>query len=168
VFQALALLDQALTATDGTATWSLTDTQLRQAVAGTHQRLQALQARIDPPTAGRDVRAAKALDPDGDLLPGLGTAFAAGEVSRHHVDVAVAARNNIPKRLLTPVDENGVSGAQKVDQELTSHARTYCPKTAQGLAGYLLAVLDPTGQNRFDPDAPPGAPSPARRTPPEW
>ena len=44
VFQALALVEQAAQALDGVATWSLSDGELRDAVADLFQRLQGVEA----------------------------------------------------------------------------------------------------------------------------
>jgi hypothetical protein len=52
--------------------------------------------RVSPWQAARDVAAAQASDPDDGTLPLLGAALAAGEVSRAHLDVAVAAVARIP------------------------------------------------------------------------
>ncbi len=83
--------------------------------------------RVSPGQAHRDVAAAHALDPDGGELRQLGAALAAGEVSRAHVDVAVRAMNRIPGHLTRVVDEEGVSGAERVDAFLTEQSKVLPP-----------------------------------------
>lgn len=46
-----------------------------------------------------------------------------------------------------------MSGAVRVDAFLTEQSRTFSPATTEGLARQLLAVLDPDGGDRYDPDA---------------
>ena len=98
------------------------------------------------------MRAATAVAEDGSL-PLLGAAFAAGAVSRAHVEVAARALQGIPKRLLRAVDEAGVSGAARVDAFLAEHCRRLAPDDVRVLVPHLLDVLDPGGRDRFDPDA---------------
>ena len=172
---------------DGAATWSLSDGELREAVAGLFARLQGVEAgwlglvrdldtrpdavpgaragevaktflvhrlRRTPAQAGRDVRVAHAIDPAGEVLPTLGAAFTAGQVSREHVDVAVAARRDIPKTDARPRrrDHRQVRRRGSMRNSPPTPAPT-TPRSAQALAGHLLAVLDPDRQDRFDPDA---------------
>jgi hypothetical protein len=99
------------------------------------------------------VAAAHAIDPDGGQLPQLGAALARGEVSRAHVDVAVRAVTRIPGHLTRAVDEDGVSGAERMDAFLTEHSRVLAPAATDQLARQLLATLDPNGSDRFDPAA---------------
>jgi hypothetical protein len=109
--------------------------------------------RVSPGQAHREVAAAHALDPDGGQLPQLGAALANGEESRAHVDVAVRAMNRIPAHLTKAVDEDGVSGAERVDAFLTEHSKVLAPAATDRLAKQLLATLDPDGADRFDPVA---------------
>ncbi len=109
--------------------------------------------RVSPGQAHRDVAAANAIDPDGGELPQLGAALANGEVSRAHVDVAVRAMNRIPGHLTRAVEEDGVSGAERVDAFLTEQSKILPPYATDRLAQQLLATLDPDGADRFDPAA---------------
>jgi hypothetical protein len=109
--------------------------------------------RVSPGQAHRDVAAAHALDPDGGELPELGAALANGEVSRAHVDVAVRAVTRIPGHLTRAVDDDGVSGAERVDAFLTEQSKVLAPYATDRLAQQLLATLDPDGADRFDPAA---------------
>ena len=123
--------------------------------------------------AGADVAAARALDPtgagiepnpepaDGDGcpaplgvgegMPRLAAALATGSVTRAHVDVAVRCLGRVPQHLVNRVDEDGVSGRQKIDEFLTAQSLQHSPTTTDRLARQLLATLDPDGSERFDP-----------------
>jgi hypothetical protein len=186
VFVALGQLREVLTSLDGVATWSLSDGELRDAVADWAQLRSGAEAvwlglvrdldsrpdavpgaragdvaraflvhrvRLDSRQAARDVAAAKAIDPDGGVLPGLGAALACGEANRGHLDAAVGVVARIPARKLAETDETGRSGAQRMDTLLVEHARMFPPKTIEGLAREILHRLDPTGADRYDPDA---------------
>ena len=108
---------------------------------------------VESAQAARDVSAARALDADTGDLPSLGAAYAAGEVTRGHVDVAVRALARVPRHLLTMADQDGATGAQQVDRFLTDTARMLAPTDTERVAAQLLAVLDPDGADRFDPAA---------------
>jgi hypothetical protein len=108
-------------------------------------------------SAMRDVRAAAAVssaDPD---LPAMGAALAAGEVSREHLDVAVATLRRVPsplRRKLVPDDEDGYrTGAQAIDVLLTDQARTDDPGEVEKLGRKIVHHLDPDRADRFDPRA---------------
>ena len=109
--------------------------------------------RVSPGQAHRDVAAAHALNPDTGVLPEMGAALAAGEVSRAHVDVAVRTLARIPAHLCRAVGEEGVSGAARVDGFLTEQSRVLAPASTDRLARQLLATLDPSGSDRYDPHA---------------
>ncbi len=83
----------------------------------------------------------------------MGAALAAGEISRAHANVAYRCLDRIPQHLLTDVGEDGLSGAARVDEFLADHSRRLAPSTTRGLAKQLLALLDPDGSDRYDPDA---------------
>jgi outer membrane biosynthesis protein TonB len=100
-----------------------------------------------------DVTVARAMDPETGPLPRTAAAFAAGEISRAHTDVAVRCLHKIPKHLADAVDADGSTGRQKVDAFLADHSRTLPPKATEHLARHLLSVLDPTGTDRYDPQA---------------
>lgn len=119
---------------------------------------------VDSSVAAADVRAARALDPDGGGLARLGAALAAGEVSREHVDVAVGAVSRLPKAVLSQRlqlvapggegDVSDVSGAEYVDAWLTEQACAVQPRTLKAMARGLRDRLDPDHEDRsFDPDA---------------
>jgi len=107
--------------------------------------------RVAAGKAATDVAGAHALDPEGGVLPGLATAFAAGEVSRAHVDVAVRVMRRLPSHLLTRVDEHGTSNAERLDAFLTEQSRVLAPPVTDRLAARVLDHLDPDRLDRFDP-----------------
>jgi hypothetical protein len=110
-----------------------------------------------PGQARLDVDAAYALDRGADPaaggLPGLGAAFAAGEVSREHVDTAVRAVRQIPARLLAQPGDGGGCAGDLVDQVLTGNARGCDSRVLGQLTAHLLDAVDPDGARSFDPDA---------------
>ncbi len=123
---------------------------------------------LAPARAGKDVRAAHALDldgagitptqagsadPAGQGLPRMGAALAAGEVSVEHVDVAVGCLGRIPGQVLTEIDPHGVSCAARVDAFLTEHAKLVSPPTLRQIAAQLVAVLTPDAEDTYDPKA---------------
>jgi Domain of unknown function (DUF222) len=61
--------------------------------------------------------------------------------------------NRIPSHLTKAVDEDGISGAERVDAFLTEHSKVLAPYATDKLAQQLLAALDPDGSDRFDPAA---------------
>jgi hypothetical protein len=106
-----------------------------------------------PGQAHADVTVARAMDPEVGPLPATAAAFAAGEISRAHADIAVRCLQRIPKHLAEAMDDDGVSGAAKVDAFLAEHSRSLPPKATENLARQLLSVLDPSGDDRYDPEA---------------
>ena len=122
-----------------------------------------------PGRAHRDVDAARALfvpsSPTcvaGDGRPGevalaaVGEAFAAGEVGREHVDVAVRCLQQVPLELARATGGEGVTGTRRVDAYLAENAKVFDPRQLARLGGHLTAVLDPDGthaRDGFDPDA---------------
>ncbi len=93
----------------------------------------------------RDVTAARAIGPDGDLTE-LGQALADGRVCREHVDVAARCLGRIPAHLKD--EQRGT-----VARFLTGHAEQFAPGDFEILAKQLLEVLDPDGSRSFDPNA---------------
>ena len=119
-----------------------------------------LQQRLhlDPGRANADVRAAHTLDPDDGTLPEVGAALAAGDITRDHADVCVRAAARLPKRLLTTVVEDAVTGRpvtgmQAVDRWLAGQARQHQVRSITQLTEQLVALLDPDRKERFDEDA---------------
>ena len=106
-----------------------------------------------PAQAGRDIAAAHALHDETPRLPQLAAAFAAGEVSRGHVDVAVRTLARVPDHLGQRVDADGQSGWARVDSYLAQESRRFAPSNTDRLAKQLLHVLDPEGTDRYDPNA---------------
>jgi hypothetical protein len=128
--------------------------------------------------ARADVRAAWMLAPDADPrrggLPRLGAAFAAGRVSREHVEVACRTKQHIPEHFypqpmpdlsaqdlrdlgLDPADPaiagRDICGGEAIDALLTEKFPRLTSWDAHVLAERLIAVLDPDGCNTFDPAA---------------
>ncbi|MFN8074528.1 MAG: DUF222 domain-containing protein [Kineosporiaceae bacterium] len=118
-------------------------------------------ADLDPTAAATDPAAVAGVVVPGSLmggggagrLPVLAAAFAAGAVSRAHVDVAVKALSRIPSHLLAHVDEEGRSGLDRVDAFLTEQAHRHSPATLDRLVRHLVEVVDPDGSGGFDPRA---------------
>ncbi len=123
---------------------------------------------LEPFQARRDVKAAHAVDQDGagatpgvadtasstsTGLPRVGAALAAGTTSRAHLDAALGCASRIPAHLLNDVDEDGWSGAAQVDTYLAEQAKVLSARDVARLGEQLLALLDPDGQDSFDPDA---------------
>lgn len=84
-------------------------------------------------------------------LPQMGQALAAGAVSREHVDVAVRALRRIPTRLLEQTGDDGIRGADRIDEFIADVSTRFDPWTTDALARHLLAVLDPDRSEGFDP-----------------
>jgi hypothetical protein len=80
-------------------------------------------------------------------FPRLGAVLATGEISREHVNVLVPSLRRVPQHLLTS------EGKAKADQLLTEASRDLPPQDAEKVSRHLLAVLDPEGTDRFDPNA---------------
>ena len=99
--------------------------------------------RLRSSRATKDVRAAHAL---ADALPMLAKALAAGEVTREHVDGAIAVLGKIPRHFL-----DDPATLAKVDTWLTNTARTLAPIQTEHVAAHLLAHLDPDGGRTYDP-----------------
>ena len=134
---------------------------------------------VAPGRAARDVRAARALDPDGagftpdaatdsadgaegaegaeaahpTAMPRLATALAQGAISLAHVDVVVRCLRGVPEHLLHAVGDDGVSGTARVDAFLSEQARIVCPDTLRRIGAQLVATLDPDGEDSYDPNA---------------
>lgn len=186
VVAGLDAITQAAALVIGAGTLTLSDGELRDALAATWRVrarveaaylhvLAALDARegavpgAGPGRAGReflvhaltsthaaaaaDVAAAHALDADTGALPVMGAALATGEVSRAHADVAVRLLRRIPAHLAAQVDEEGVSGAARIDAFLTDYAKTQSPRDVDRLAAQVLATMAPDRADRYDPDA---------------
>ncbi len=155
---ALADLDRRPGAVPGAAAGRVAATFLVHAV------------NVAPGRAGQDVRAARALDPDGagitpdaaaegadpahsTAMPHLATALAQGAISLAHVDVAVRCLRAVPTHLLHAVGDDGVRGAARVDAFMTEQARIVSPDTLRRIGAQLVATLDPDGEDSYDPNA---------------
>ncbi len=119
----------------------------------------------DPGAAARDVATAHHLDPTGagtgipeasdtgpgpahpHALPELGAALARGEVSRDHVDVILAALPRLPRDVLNHIDDDGISGLERIEAFLTDHAHHHTPHALRRITRHLQAVLNPDGQD---------------------
>ena len=104
------------------------------------------RCRVSLRRAGADVQNAKVTCPDTGTVRELGAALAEGAVSREHVDVARAAVNRLPCRLVRERRE-------EVDGLLTEHARRFDPGTAEVLSRHLLSVVAPDTADRYDENA---------------
>jgi hypothetical protein len=104
------------------------------------------RCRALPGRAAADVANAKATCPDTGDLRALGTAWAAGQTSREHVDVARRCLSHLPRKVVR-------ERRAEVDQVLTAHARVWDPGTATRLADHLLSTLVPDRADRYDEHA---------------
>jgi len=121
--------------------------------------------RVSGHQAGRDLEAAAATRSVAAEVPLRGAALAAGEVSREHLDDAVATVRKIPKVLKrkTVVDPEGVpgpdgapatrTGVEAIDAWLLERARREQPTTVEKAGRDLRHRLDPERADRFDADA---------------
>src|SRR5512135_908011 len=103
--------------------------------------------------ANRDVATAAATDPDGDHLPRLGAALAAGEISAEHARVAAAAVAKLPAAVKRHVDQDGRTGLQRLDAFLLRYCREHPPSTIAVLGRELLALVDPDRATDLTGDA---------------
>jgi hypothetical protein len=126
-----------------------------------------------PAVANRSAAAAKALHPRPEVdpaagspdvpefgsvtaaegMPELSTAYAAGDVTRDHVDVVVSVCRRIPLRLLRATNSDGFSGLAQVDHLMTDLSRRLPPRSVDAAAKHLLSILDPDRAENFDADA---------------
>lgn len=123
---------------------------------------------IDHRAAAADVRAARALDPAGDVppepggallapayeprLPALaatGRALAKGEISRPHSDAVLGAIADLPHRC-DPTERAALHA--KAEACLLEHCADRTPLEVRRLGRYLLSVVDPDGLLADDRD----------------
>ncbi len=112
---------------------------------GAKSTAEWLRLRHNQVGSVRDVGAARAIGPDGDLRE-MGAALADGRISREHLDVAVRCLARIPAHLKD--EQRG-----KLAQFLTEQSEQFAPRDFEDVANALLGVLDPDGSRTFDPDA---------------
>ena len=132
--------------------------------------------RLSPGRAKADVDAAQLADPDGGPLAALGTALGAGQISREHVDIGVRTLGKVPMHLrertvaaaeLAEIASTGTPGPAERPDDVASGAGVtgvtgvvagwllrqslaHHPVDVARLSRHVLAVADPTGQERFD------------------
>jgi Domain of unknown function (DUF222) len=118
---------------------------------------------IDPSVAAADVRAARRLDPAGDVPPGPGTPtktkvdlplaatgrdLASGVISRPHAHVITSLVRSLPEPATgdTTTDRVRRQDLHARAQEFPlGHARQFCPADLRRLGRHLRHVLDPDG-----------------------
>ena len=97
-------------------------------------RSSSTRSGVDPHTARRDSATAQLLDPDTGDLKVIGAAYAAGEVLRGHVDVAVRTHRDLGEKIreeLIPLESAGpgergvVRRVEAVDALLAAKAREW-------------------------------------------
>ena len=104
---------------------------------------------MDHHTARRDSATAQLLDPDTGDLKVMGAAFAAGEVLRGHVDVAVRTHRDLGEKIreeLIPVEQDGsgcVRRVEAVDALLAEKAREWSVRQLDRFARALVDELNP-------------------------
>lgn len=112
---------------------------------------------VDPRAAAADVRAARQLDPDGDVpaapgalapvvekvaLPSTGRALLAGEISRPHADAVTAMVRALP----VPGTVAALSDLQhRAEQWLLTQCALFTPADVRRLGLHLRHVIDPNG-----------------------
>ncbi|GAB4063085.1 HNH endonuclease signature motif containing protein [Angustibacter speluncae] len=104
------------------------------------------RCRVSGGRAKADLENAGITCPATGDLRALGQAWAAGQVTREHVDVARRCLDRIPRKVLR-------ERRAEVDAELTERATGWDPQTADKLAHHLLDALLPDGSDRFDEHA---------------
>jgi len=109
--------------------------------------------RVSRGRAARDARASVAVAAGTGSMPALAAAFAHGEITREHVDVAVAAANKLPAAVKRLTSDDGVTGLQVLDGLVTEQAKVGRPGTVDQLGKDLLMVMDPDRACRLDKDA---------------
>ncbi|MBV8928237.1 MAG: hypothetical protein JO152_03825, partial [Mycobacteriaceae bacterium] len=111
----------------------------------------------DHAAARRDVTAARLLDPDTGDLKEIGAAFAAGEVLRGHVEVAVRAHRDLGpavREQIVPLDVNAQTGEvpedsrigrriEEVDETLARHSRALDVGQVEAVARRIVEELNP-------------------------
>ena len=103
--------------------------------------------------ACRGVRAAVAVAAGSGTMPTLAAAFAAGEITREHVDVAVSAVSKLPVAVKRLVSGDGTTGLRVLDELVTVQAKAGPPGTVDQLGKDLLVVMDPDRACRLEEDA---------------
>jgi hypothetical protein len=138
---------------------------------------------VDPAVAARDVKAARALDPAGDVPPAPGAPapsrtrpdvvlaatgrdLAGGAVSRAHADVVTGLVRSLPAPAAggTPTDRQDRTDLHaRAEAFLLDHARRFCPADLRRLGRHLRHLVDPDGalgdERRAERSAPPSAPT---------
>ena len=103
---------------------------------------------MDHHTARRDSATAQLLDPDTGDLKVMGAAYAAGEVLRGHVDVAVRTHRDLGEKIreeLIPVDRTSrvVRRVEAVDALLAEKSREWSVRQLDRFARALVDELNP-------------------------
>ena len=104
---------------------------------------------IDHGTARRDSTTAHLLHPDTGDLKLMGAAYAAGEVLRGHVDVAVRTHRDLGEKIreeLIPLEQDGsgcVRRIQAVDALLAEKSRAWSVRELDRFARALVEELNP-------------------------
>ena len=109
--------------------------------------------RVSRGQACRGVRAAVAVAEGSGTMPTLAAAFAAGEITREHVDVAVSAVSKLPVAVKRLVSGDGTTGLRVLDELVTVQAKAGPPGTVDQLGKDLLVVMDPDRACRLEEDA---------------
>jgi hypothetical protein len=120
---------------------------------GTIPRFLQAALRLSPRQAAARTRAADTVGPRTGLtgealppvLPAVGAAAAAGEISGEHVDALCRVLDEVPSDV--PVDDFA-----RVEQVLTEAARSLPPKGVADVGRRLIAYLDPDGRAPSEDD----------------
>jgi len=144
LLESLAVLERVTAAARLSVLRALSGADLTVLGATSLSGLVSGRLRTPPGRARAEVAAARVCDPNGGELAGMGAALAAGTVSREHVDVAVAALEQVPSRVRR-------QAAAVIDEFCVDTATRYRPGQVRNLTRAILDRLDP--DRGHDPQA---------------
>jgi len=144
LLESLAVLERVTAAARLSVLRALCGADLTVLGATSLSGLVSARLRTPPGKARAEVAAARVCDPDGRELAGMGAALAAGTLSREHVDVAVAALEQVPTKVRR-------EAAPVIDEFCVDTSVRYRPEQVRNLTRAILDRLDP--DRGHDPEA---------------